>query len=1310
MIDLTNNKNLEKESIWKLKIKIPFKTKKKERIDLIMYFDCSIDLKTKTLCNLIEEKIKEKNKKKRTLFVSFGTQKYPLYPETCPAFVQKKYIELFGYTKKNILSSKVKEKVTKLLFIFKRQKALCCNCNITEAIDLSFTKRLDFFLDPPKAFRGFKEIYLNGNGLLKIPIGLLNKKKLRFLDLCGNNIDGTQLHLLSNLILLEKLCLKNNLVEDIPEFFFSALPKLEVLILDCNKISFLREEIKNLKSLKILSIINNKLKTLPDSLSDLKKLSKFYAQFNKLEKIPSSFFFLENLTVLNLKKNFLSINKILIKTKKLIFFDFSQNKPNSQLNEHKMIEKNNEKQSFIINKNEDFIFSDLFLYDLKELLLQSCNISYLPNELFKKTPNIVYLNICKNNLFQLPQEINNLKKLVILNAHGNSIRLLTLKFSKMPCLKIVDLHSNNIETIPDDIWESSLSSLNLSGNRISEFPQYISNNFKTKKKKDFFNIEQKKEKKICNCFSSENNFPDLKNEKNFFINKNLKKQTTKNPVFISEEFTFERLLDQKNCINKKYQKKGDDHDYYIGYKKNNSSNMETAFLPETLFFLNISQNKLTKKGISSIKHLFSLVWLNLSDNNITNISKLFPSLKNLFFFSASNNQISFFPKEIKKTKKLKILLLSCNEIASIPSDVMISLKKLNTFDISYNNLYKLNKHVDEWNWNQTPSLSILNIEGNHHLTISTNLYLDSCDFIRRKKYFALPFLKILNVQNTQIPESVLPFQKENLHIKTSKTEENEINNVFSSSFKDFGIEKKITIYEICSKLFLGRKVFNIFALFQSHGKEKIARKLYKLFPFILKEELTKNTLGRKFEEILEQTFLILAIEIKKIIPKCKDFCSVTVVICYKNKLYIANTGINYACIYTENTVSSITKNNEKNEEEKRIISFFKETGLPKPIFKKRHTRFFGAFDSPEVTSIPTIQTINLKDEHFFLVIGTNIFWKKISHATVFGFIKHNPLDIAAKKIRDKQTSNSLKPTAAILVDLKKLTSFTNEEKSLKTTNNVFEEISEERSIVSLKKECSAPTGNVSMVMTDIKGSSELWSTFPQIMHSVIALHNDLLRGLLRHVGGYEVKKEGDSFFATFQTTEMAIKWCLMAQTHLLHLELPDSFYKTEQGCSMYEHDGSLVRIKENFPKKKEDSLLYKGLSVRMGIHTEEVKRVFDPVTKRNDYSGTGVNKTARICDLADGGEIAVSKEVYESLISFSKKTFSDLKNPVLFFVGTKKLKGFHNLEEIYVIYPKELAGRHKYGNKPLYYLTSYSQDELSYSFMNLSFEEGDFIN
>src|SRR5947208_6387749 len=130
-----------------------------------------------------------------------------------------------------------------------------------------------------------------------------------------------------------------------------------------------------------------------------------------------------------------------------------------------------------------------------------------------------------------------------------------------------------------------------------------------------------------------------------------------------------------------------------------------------------------------------------------------------------------------------------------------------------------------------------------------------------------------------------------------------------------------------------------------------------------------------------------------------------------------------------------------------------------------------------------------------------------------------------------------------------------------------------------------PTGVVTLLFTDIEGSTralqELGDRYPQ----VLAEHRRTLRSAVTEHRGVEVDTQGDAFFIAFANARDAVAAAHAAQRALA---------------------ASPVRV-------------------RMGIHTGE------PSVTPEGYIGIDVHRGARICAAGHGGQILISKRTRDSL-------------------------------------------------------------------------------
>jgi predicted ATPase/class 3 adenylate cyclase len=129
-----------------------------------------------------------------------------------------------------------------------------------------------------------------------------------------------------------------------------------------------------------------------------------------------------------------------------------------------------------------------------------------------------------------------------------------------------------------------------------------------------------------------------------------------------------------------------------------------------------------------------------------------------------------------------------------------------------------------------------------------------------------------------------------------------------------------------------------------------------------------------------------------------------------------------------------------------------------------------------------------------------------------------------------------------------------------------------------------PTGTVTLLFTDIEGSTRLWELHPEVMAMALQRHDTLLRSAIESAGGYVFKTVGDAFCSTFTSAEDALQAAGAAQ-RALH--------------------------SEPWPPEA-------VLRVRMALHTGECEE------RDGDYFGPAVNRTARLEATAHGGQVVVS--------------------------------------------------------------------------------------
>ncbi len=125
-----------------------------------------------------------------------------------------------------------------------------------------------------------------------------------------------------------------------------------------------------------------------------------------------------------------------------------------------------------------------------------------------------------------------------------------------------------------------------------------------------------------------------------------------------------------------------------------------------------------------------------------------------------------------------------------------------------------------------------------------------------------------------------------------------------------------------------------------------------------------------------------------------------------------------------------------------------------------------------------------------------------------------------------------------------------------------------------------PTGTVTLLLADVQGSTQLWNSQPEEMTAAIANLDQMLAELVRaHRGVRPVEQgEGDSFVIAFGRASDAVTCALALQRAPLA-----------------------------------------PLRLRIGVHTGEVQ-----LRDENNYVGPAINRTARLRELAHGGQTVMS--------------------------------------------------------------------------------------
>ncbi len=165
-----------------------------------------------------------------------------------------------------------------------------------------------------------------------------------------------------------------------------------------------------------------------------------------------------------------------------------------------------------------------------------------------------------------------------------------------------------------------------------------------------------------------------------------------------------------------------------------------------------------------------------------------------------------------------------------------------------------------------------------------------------------------------------------------------------------------------------------------------------------------------------------------------------------------------------------------------------------------------------------------------------------------------------------------------------------------------------------------PQGVAILMFTDIEAfTSYVERNGDEAGHSLLKLHNHIVRSSLKNNDGLEVKNLGDGFMLCFVSAKKALQCAAAVQSQLQIAEFP--------------------------------------LKVRIGVHAGE------PIQEDRDLTGQTVNLAARVMDQANGGQIFVTEVV--------KNLAGNLKGFQYADQGERRLPGLSETQKLYEFVPIE---------------------------------------
>ncbi|KAF2402630.1 hypothetical protein EJ06DRAFT_348549 [Trichodelitschia bisporula] len=1200
----------------------------------------------------------------------------------------------------------------------------------TEIISLNLSRNLS--LDVPKDFiqacTNLREIKYTSNEAWKLPPSICLASRLTMLDVSNNRLEQlehAQLHKLQSLISLR---LSNNKLTYLPKNI-SQFKQLRSLNVSSNNLSEFPDYMCDMDTLVDLDISFNSISQLPQ-IGRLKSLERLWATNNKLSgPFPPSACYLENLREVDVRHNAIDNIDVLADLPRLEYLMVGHNSISSFVGTFPTI------RVLLMNHNPVTRFNiELPIPTLSTLSLDKAKLAALPDDLFQKIPNLTKLILDHNHFVSLSPQIGKLTKLEHFSIAKNLLSSLPPEIGRLVELRYLDLRENNLNSLPPQIWFARrLETLNISSNVLNAFP-----------------------KPGAPLPAAPDSHPSTP-----IGTPSTSRAPTEDSLGSLEDFAARRPSQASGYLSAGASsggsRKGSIGGSSVGpsvrkasvvsrmsegttvapiSRKDSSlsTRMMTTFAG-SLRHLYLADNRLQDEVFDELALLPELRILNLSYNLLYDIPprtiRRWPQLVELYL---SGNDFTALPAEdLEDMSSLKVLHINSNKFQVLPAE-LAKIQKLAVMDVGSNALkYNVSNWPYDWNWNWNHNLKYLNLSGNKRLEIKPQGPYSQMGTGGKNltDFTSLTKLRVLGLMDVTLMVSSVPDQTEDRRVRTAAST---VGSMAYGMADTLGRNEHLSTMDLVVDRFRSHDDEAIVGMFDGQalasGGSKIAKALYENFKNRFTEELDKLRANESPVDALRRTYLglnkdialaasvsdkgpnrgnVLGLELDE--DEVHSGCVATVLYLKEMELYVSNVGDATALlIHSEGGHKQITRKHDPTDSTERAR--IREAGG----FVSRHgklndvlevSRAFGfAHLTPAVIASPHVAHITLRDTDEMIIIASRELWNTMSRDFAVDMARSERGDLmrAAQKLRD--LAIAFGASSKIMVQIIGVSDLRRRERARFRTHSMsmgpsalIEEFGGNRrkrarpdwdsELGRLEKEVEAPTGDVSLVFTDIKSSTLLWETYPIAMRSAIKMHNQLMRRHLRLIGGYEVKTEGDAFMVTFPTVTSALLWCFTIQTQLLEVAWPQEILSSINGQEVCDADGNVI---------------FRGLSVRMGIHWGQPVCEVDPVTKRMDYFGPMVNRASRITSVADGGQITVSADfiaeiqrllethiesdrsastgseealaedaltqsIRRELRSLSSQGF-EVKD-----LGEHRLKGLENPEYIYLMYPHALSSR-----------------------------------
>lgn len=1169
---------------------------------------CSLSTTAAELCRILSKKFSSvKDLERFRLFVIHSGTERLLAHEDRPVAMLKNWLEVIGYREGDQLQRIAREDHSYLCrFVFHE---------FPPAPPSS-----EEFSRGPRPRITQRSAFLSDLNLSVVPVAVFQwASTIEFLDLSKNPLLDLPEDLFECLQNLKLLRLIGNLLTAVPRAIIKTEQLTHLDMSNNNLTGHTLSLLRHCTRLTHLNLGGNQIESFPEELSALTQIRALDLSSNYLAEFPSAILQMRGVKELNLAFNLLST--IPDDVERLV--------------ELRVLSLTGNRLNYIPHSICELVH--LKQLDIRgNLMADLGGIAWIASAL--------EISLSHNDMARLDTAAWNSATQVL--ASHNQLSTLTFQ-QRMTFLKTIDLRVNRLISLPDGLFESTpaLQTLNLSRNVLTALPTSINS---------------------LSCLETlilaDNNISELTID--FALLPRLQRLDAHGnnikvlPQCLWRAAALRYLNLSSNFITE------------LPEPPLTGSSPSSLPLTEALEELYMAENNLRDAAMDDIYLLTKLIVLNISHNQIFDLGDDIASLRNLTDLYVSGNSISRIPESIEELQSLRRFFINGNKLSNIPSEVA-KISSLVAFDVSSNNLkFNVANWPYDWNWNYNSDLQYLDLAHNRRFDLMPSQPADRQRDLTSFK--ALSKLRLLNLTGIKQTDN---FPEETITLRVRRSLPDETIKVSTSDF--CGRDNAFDKFDTCQKNFFDQENDFFVGFFDGQGSDVVSYYLKDSLAEAITYEVQRLKPDEEIPTALRRAFLACNRDLSMQPTPIFEGATATVAYFMDNKLYLANVGDSMAVISKDGqAVIGTEKHHGWNRNEQSRIrnlgGYISTDGLVER--ELQITRAFGYHHLlPFINVNPCIRVYEIGPQEEFVIIASQSFWKYVRYQVAIDIARayRDHPEVAVQRLRDTALAYGCTACLTVMyIDLKNFgdvqaaaaaASIASQEQTIERRRRIFRGSVEDRTLARLAAEIAPPKPPCAIVFTDIRESTRLWSDDPNAMRAANKIHNQIIRRLLRHHRGYEVKNEGDAFMVVFETVLDALKWCRTVQIQLLEAEWPQEILNNSISTPVYGPDGEL---------------LYRGLSVRMGIHYGMAISEQDIVTRRMDYFGVEVITASRICDAALGGQLIVTSAVYRMAQEAAEAGKEDL-GLTFFEIGATKLKGIENFEIVYAVYPSSLANRFK---------------------------------